>query len=92
MSRPPGGRWEVSGALLARPAERRSGGAALWWRYGHAHHVRVSSALEEIGLTAAVSRMPADAGISCNVITGAAHDRLFVDWLGDIALALIRQL
>ena len=51
---------------------------------------RVSSALET-GLTAAVSRA-GDAGISCTVIAGAAHDQLFVDWLGDIALALLRQL
>jgi hypothetical protein len=56
-----------------------------------AHHVRVSSALET-GLTAAVSRVLADAGISRIVIAGAAHDQLFVDWLGDIALALLRQL
>jgi hypothetical protein len=54
--------------------------------------LRVSSALEEISLTAAASRVLADAGISCNVIVGAAHDHLLVDWLGDIPFALIRQL
>ena len=53
--------------------------------------VRVTSALET-GLTAAVRRVLADAGISCTVIAGAAHDRLLVDWLGAIALALLRQL
>jgi uncharacterized protein len=40
----------------------------------------VNSALTEIGLTAAVSRVLADAGISCNVIAAAVHDHLFVDW------------
>jgi len=40
-----------------------------------------------------VSRVLADAGISCNVIAGAAHDHLFVDWpSGDRALGLLRQL
>jgi uncharacterized protein len=40
--------------------------------------LRASSALEETGLNAAVSRALADAGISCYVIAGAAHDRLFM--------------
>jgi uncharacterized protein len=53
--------------------------------------MQVSPALET-GLTAAVSRVLVDAGISCTVIAGAARDQLFVDWLGDIALALLRQL
>jgi hypothetical protein len=35
--------------------------------------LRISSALET-GLTAAVSRVLADAGISCTVIAGTAHD------------------
>jgi len=55
--------------------------------------LRVSSALDEVGLTATVSRILADAGISCNVIAGAAHDHLFVDWpRGRHALDLLRQL
>jgi ribosomal protein S18 acetylase RimI-like enzyme len=55
--------------------------------------LRVNSTLDEVGLTAKVSRVLADAGISCNVIAGAAHDHLFVDWpSGHHALDLLRQL
>lgn len=55
--------------------------------------LRVNSELGEVGLTATVSRILADAGISCNVIAGSAHDHLFVDWpRGRQALDLLRQL
>jgi len=53
----------------------------------------VQSELGEVGLTARVSRVLADSGISCNVIAGSAHDHLFVDWWrGEQALALLCQL
>jgi hypothetical protein len=53
----------------------------------------INSSLTDVGLTAAVSRMLAEAGISCNVIAGLAHDHLFVDWdRGPEAAALLRQL
>ena len=55
--------------------------------------LRVDSALADVGLTALFSRVLADAGISCNVIAGRAHDHLFVDWnRGAEALALLRAL
>jgi uncharacterized protein len=49
--------------------------------------LRVNPAVGEIGLTAAVSRVLADAGTSCNVIAGAAHDHLFGTGPGDITLS-----
>ncbi|MBV9379531.1 MAG: GNAT family N-acetyltransferase [Streptosporangiaceae bacterium] len=55
--------------------------------------LRINSALAAIGLTAAVSRLLAEAGISCNVIAGAAHDHLFTAWpRRHHALTLLRTL
>jgi heme-degrading monooxygenase HmoA len=55
--------------------------------------LRLSSDLAAVGLTAAVSHVLADAGISCNVIAGGAHDHFLTDWdRGEEALALLRAL
>jgi len=55
--------------------------------------LRVGSALADIGLTALFSRVLADAGISCNVIAGLAHDHVFVDWAqGPRARALLCEI
>ncbi len=53
----------------------------------------VHSALEGVGLTAAVSGALAAAGIACNIVAGFHHDHLFVPWdQRDEALALLRRL
>jgi uncharacterized protein len=40
--------------------------------------LRVHSALDGVGLTAAVSTALADAGISCNLVAATHHDHVFV--------------
>ena len=53
----------------------------------------VHSDLAAVGLTAAVSRALAEAGIACNVLAGLHHDHLLVpEARADDALAAIRAL
>ena len=55
--------------------------------------LQVHSALEGVGLTAAVSGALAEAGIACNVVAGFHHDHLFVPWeRREKALATLQRL
>ena len=55
--------------------------------------LRVNSALEGVGLTAAVSSALAEAGIACNVVAAARHDHVFVpEDRAEVALALLTKL
>jgi hypothetical protein len=55
--------------------------------------LEVASALDAVGLTAALAGRLAEAGIACNVIAGRHHDHLFVPrGEADRALALLRDL
>jgi hypothetical protein len=55
--------------------------------------LQVHSALEGVGLTAAVATALAAAGIACNVVAGFHHDHLFVPWeRREEALAILQRL
>ncbi|WP_035803335.1 ACT domain-containing protein [Kitasatospora mediocidica] len=55
--------------------------------------LRVHSALEAVGLTAAVAQRLTEAGLSCNVVAGFHHDHLFVPYeRAAEAVALLEEL
>ena len=55
--------------------------------------LRVHSALEAVGLTAAVATCLGAAGLSCNVVAGFHHDHLFVPHeRGAECVELLREL
>ncbi|KJK54987.1 ACT domain-containing protein, partial [Saccharothrix sp. ST-888] len=55
--------------------------------------LRIHSALEAVGLTAAVAGRLAEHGISCNVVAGFHHDHLFVaSGDADRAIAVLDEL
>lgn len=67
---------EGTTVVLERDAADRMGIGYDW--VGAWITLRVHSALDAVGLTAAVSATLADAGISCNVLAGLHHDHLLV--------------
>lgn len=77
-------------AVLTRADADREG---LAYEYVAARvTLTVHSALEAVGLTAAVAAALADAGISCNVVAGFFHDHLFVPWdQRDRAVDVLRE-
>ena len=82
---------EGRSAVLAR---ERADALGLTYDYVAAWiTLRIHSALEAVGLTAAVSGALADAGLGCNVIAGYHHDHLLVPAdRGEEALAVLREL
>ena len=84
---------EEEGLTVVLPRERAD---ALGLPYDYVAAwitLRVHSALDAVGLTSAVSRALADAGLSCNVIAGYHHDHLLVPAeRGHEAVRLLRDL
>ncbi|WP_233997198.1 ACT domain-containing protein [Porphyrobacter sp. HT-58-2] len=75
---------EDEGLTVIRPAE--GGGFARIT-------LMVHSALEGVGLTAAVAGALAEGAIACNVVAGFHHDHLFVPWdRRDEALVILQRL
>ncbi|MEM7073449.1 MAG: ACT domain-containing protein [Pseudomonadota bacterium] len=55
--------------------------------------LRVQSALDGVGLTAAVAGVLAEAGIPCNMVAAYHHDHAFVPWARrDEAMTLLHAL
>ena len=55
--------------------------------------LQVHSALEGVGLTAAIATALATADIACNVVAGYHHDHLFVPWdARDAAMEILKSL
>ena len=69
---------EAEGTTLVLELEEADG-LGLPYEYVAAMiSLRVHSALDAVGLTAAVATVLAGAGMSCNVVAGYHHDHLFV--------------
>ncbi|KEO89055.1 hypothetical protein EH31_13525 [Erythrobacter longus] len=79
---------EAEGATLVVKADRAKE-AASFARIT----LQVHSALDGVGLSAAVSTALAEAGIACNVIAAFHHDHLFVPWgCREEAMAILKGL
>ncbi|MEU6162804.1 ACT domain-containing protein [Streptomyces tanashiensis] len=78
--------------LVVRQEEADAAGLAYDYVAGWIT-LRVHSALDAVGLTAAVAGELAAAGMSCNVVAGFHHDHLFVEHdRADEALAVLSRL
>ncbi|MFC5805109.1 ACT domain-containing protein [Streptomyces formicae] len=69
---------EPEGVTLVVPLEEADAAGLAYDYVAGWITLRVHSALDAVGLTAAVARELADAGLSCNVVAGFHHDHLFV--------------
>ncbi|BBJ46012.1 hypothetical protein SSPO_087300 [Streptomyces antimycoticus] len=84
---------EDEGLTLVVPREEADAAGLAYGYVAGWITLRVHSALEAIGLTAAVSRELADAGLSCNVVAAFHHDHLFVPYEhADRAVAVLESL
>lgn len=71
---------EAEGVTLVLP-QHEADAAGLGYNYVAGWiTLRVTSALDAVGLTAAVAGELARAGLSCNVVAGYHHDHLFVPY------------
>ncbi|MGK5553131.1 ACT domain-containing protein [Actinomadura kijaniata] len=84
---------EPEGRTLVLPRGRAEA-AGLEFAFPSAWIVlRIHSALEAVGMMAAISTALAGAGISCNVVSAYHHDHLFVPRdRADEAVAILRDL
>lgn len=71
---------EQEGLTLVVPEAQAVASGLAWHFEAGWITLRVHSALDAVGLTAAVSLALTDAGISCNVVAGFHHDHLFVPY------------
>lgn len=84
---------EDEGPTLVLPREQADAAGLRYDFVAARITLGASSALDAVGLTAAVAGRLAEAGIACNVIAGLRHDHLFVPaWRAEEALALLGRL
>ncbi|MEV8565352.1 ACT domain-containing protein [Streptomyces sp. NPDC051322] len=84
---------EPEGLTLVTTAEEADSAGLSYGYVAGWITLRVHSALEAVGLTAAVAQELAASGLSCNVVAGYHHDHLFVphERAAD-AVALLQEL
>lgn len=84
---------ESEGITLVLPRERADRLGLSYTYVAAMVTLRVHSALDAVGLTAAVAAALAGAGLSCNVVAGYHHDHLFVPvGEGERAVEVLRRL